>query len=494
MNPRNRVSTCLGALGLSAALLQGAEAAGAGRVTVRPADTGEALVNPDMGWTLHFYSNYIENYGSKLEASDTLDDWPGLSVIFMRVPWSYLEPAEGEFNWSLLDTPAQRWISQGKRIALSVSSTESWLRDATPKWVQNAGAKGVEFEYGKGPTPGGPLWEPDYLDPIFLRKLENFLTAMARRYDGNPDVAFITIGSFGMWGEGHTVFSSKLPEDVTLACVKRHIDLYVKHFPRTQLCISDDVAGATKPGHHFPATDYALSKGVTLRDDSILVSLKQPWFHADMAQAFWPRMPVILEHEHFGGLKARGKWNGDTLLEAIEAYHASYVSIHGWPRDELEHWREPIARINRRLGYRIQLKEISWPAEVKLGEPFVAETAWANAGVAPCHGGGFWSLTLKDEKGGVVSAHVDESFDVKNLGVAAATNDVAVTKLQSRFVVARRFADALGAHAPPVRPGAYDVFVSVGARDGTPRLALPLAGHDGRRRYQVGQIKLTERK
>ena len=494
MNPKNRVSTCLGALWLSAALLQGAEAAGAGRVTVRPADTGEALVNPDMGWTLHFYSNYIENYGSKLEASDTLDDWPGLSVIFMRVPWSYLEPAEGEFNWSLLDTPAQRWISKGKRIALSVSSTESWLRDATPKWAQNAGAKGVEFEYGKGPKPGGPLWEPDYLDPIFLRKLENFLAAMARRYDGNPDLAFVTIGSFGMWGEGHTVFSSKLPEDVTLACVKRHIDLYVKHFPRTQLCISDDVAGATKPGHHFPATDYALSKGVTLRDDSILVSLQKPWFHADMAQAFWPRMPVILEHEHFGGLKARGKWNGDTLLEAIEAYHASYVSIHGWPRDELEYWREPIARINRRLGYRIQLKEISWPAEVKLGEPFVAETAWANAGVAPCHGGGFWSLTLKDEKGGVVSAHVDESFDVKNLGVVAATNDVAVTKLQSRFVVARRFADALGAHAPPVKPGAYDVFVSVGARNGTPRIVLPLAGHDGRRRYRVGQIKLTERK
>ena len=34
------------------------------RVVVHPEDTGEALVNPDMGWTLHFYSNFIENYGS----------------------------------------------------------------------------------------------------------------------------------------------------------------------------------------------------------------------------------------------------------------------------------------------------------------------------------------------------------------------------------------------------------------------------------------------
>jgi hypothetical protein len=35
--------------------------------TVRPADNGGALVNPGMGWTLHFYSNIIQNYGSRLE-------------------------------------------------------------------------------------------------------------------------------------------------------------------------------------------------------------------------------------------------------------------------------------------------------------------------------------------------------------------------------------------------------------------------------------------
>ncbi|MBP9901415.1 MAG: beta-galactosidase, partial [Verrucomicrobia bacterium] len=318
--------TCLCALVLIAGTRCDAPAVQTNRVIIRPTDTGEALVNPGMGWTLHFYSNFIENYGSKLEPSDTLDDWPGMSVIFLRVPWGFLEPKEGEFNWSLFDTPAQRWIAKGKQIAICVSSCESWWRDAVPKWVQDAGAKGIEFDEGIGPTPGGRLWEPDYLDPIFLQKLENFLAAMARRYDGNPNVAFIVVGSFGMWGEGHTVFSSKLSEEKTLEYVKKHIDIYTKHFKQTQLCISDDVAGATKPGTNFPATDYALSKGVTLRDDSILVSQKKPWFHAEMAQSFWPTMPVILEHEHYGAIKARKKWDGNTLFEAIEAYHASYMS------------------------------------------------------------------------------------------------------------------------------------------------------------------------
>jgi len=461
------------------------------RIAVHPHDTGQALVNPGMGWTLHFYSNLIENYGSKLAPADTLADWPGLAVVYLRVPWAFLEPEEGQFNWSLLDTPAQRWIATGKQIALRVSCCESWWQYATPKWVQDAGAQGIEFEFGKGPQPGGRLWEPDYLDPVFLQKLDNFLRALARRYDGNPNVAFLDIGSFGMWGEGHTVFSSKLPEDRTLEIVKRHVDLHLKHFPRTLLAISDDVAGATKPGPRLPATDYALSKGVTLRDDSILVSMKVPWYHAELAQPFWPRLPVILEHEHFGGIQQRKRWDGETLLAAVEAYHASYLSLHGWPRDVLREWGEPIARINRRLGYRIQLREIRWPSEVKLGARFVVETTWANAGVAPCYPGGFWALTLKDAQGGIVSVNVDESFDMKDLPVAA-PDQAPVRQLQSRFCVARRFADALGSHAPPTRPGRYDLFVSVGLRDGTPRVALPLPQGDGHRRYKLGQIRLVE--
>ena len=80
---------------------------------VRPADNGAALVNPGMGWVFHYYDNIPAHYGSKLVPSDTLDNWPGLSVIYLRIPWSYVELAEGRYNWSVLDTPAQRWTAKG---------------------------------------------------------------------------------------------------------------------------------------------------------------------------------------------------------------------------------------------------------------------------------------------------------------------------------------------------------------------------------------------
>lgn len=458
------------------------------RVTIRPEDTGRALVNPDMGWTMHFYSNRIENYGSRLEPSDTLDDFPGLSTVYLRVPWSFLEPEEGRFDWSLLDTPAQRWIGKGKKIALRISCTESWIRYATPEWVHKAGAKGYDFTPGRGAHEGGVFWEPDYDDPVFLEKLERFLQAMAERYDGNENVAFVDVGSYGVWGEGHTFHSSRI--QVAEATKKKHLNLHLKHFPKTLLALNDDYIGNAVRTEHAPLTDYALEHGVTLRDDSVLVQPPpRSWYHAKLAQPFWPKLPVVLEHEHFGSSKRKGAWDGQLLLKAVEDYHASYMSIHWWPREELNQNRETIHRINRRLGYRLQLREASWPRSVRVGEPFTVTTSWANAGVAPCYPGGYVAVTLKDEKGGIVDVQVDESFNVRGLEVGPQDRAQAET-VRSEFVVARRYVHGPRSFSRAVRPGTYDLFISVGQRDGTPRIALPLAGDDGRRRYRLGRIEL----
>ncbi len=466
-----------------------AEDASALRV-VRPADNGRALVNPAMGWTLHFYSNLIKNYGSRLAPSDTLEDFPGLAVVYLRVPWAFLEPEEGRFDWSLLDTPAQRWISRGKQIALRVSCTESWMRYATPEWVARAGARGINFNVGPGATPDGAFWEPDYDDPVFLEKLDHFLAALAARYDGNPNIAFVDVGSYGVWGEGHTWASSR--KEWGFATRKRHLDLYRKHFPHTLLALNDDFIGPDRRGARAPLTDYALTHGVTLRDDSILV---QPpphsWFHAELAQAFWPRLPVILEHEHYGPSVRKKAWSGDLLVQAVEDYHASYLSIHWWPREFLEANRETIRRINRRLGYRLQLREARWPARVTRGQPFTVRTIWANAGVAPCYPGGFVALTFKDAQGGIVSVHVNETFNVRDLEPGppdqAPTQTVIITG-----TVGRVHEDGPRRFSRTVKPGSCTLYLSVGQRDGTPQLALPLDHGDGQHRYRLGSVELVK--
>jgi hypothetical protein len=39
--------------------------------------------------------------------------------------------------------------------------------------------------------------------------------------------------------------------------------------------------------------------------------------------------------------------------------------------------------------------------------------------------------------------------------------------------------------------GQYVVYVSIGQRDGTPKIVLPLADDDGQHRYRLGEIRLN---
>jgi hypothetical protein len=458
--------------------------AGQQRTVIRPKDTGAAFENPGMGWGFHYYSNIPTNYGSKLEPSDTLDDFPGLTHIYLRIPWSYLEPEEGKFYWSVVDTPAQRWIQKGKKIAFRISCSESWMRYATPEWVQKAGAKGYNFKPGTI-MDDGPYWEPDYDDPVFLEKLDNFLAAFAARYDGNPDVAFIDIGSFGVWGEGHTYHSTKLPYSTETIC--RHIDLHLKHFKKTLLAANDDFVSH---GRGEASIEYACKRGLTLRDDSILVQPKpNAYFHADLAQMFWPKVPVVLECEHFGSSKRRGAWeDGSLYLQAVEDYHASYASIHWWPREFMEANRDLIRRINLRLGYRLQLVEASWPSEVGLDSTLQFSAKWRNAGVAPCLPGGYPAVTLKDSEGGIVGVFVDEQFDMRSLPVGPA-GKAEILEQQMAFPLSPLLHSN---YRHGVRqPGSYELYVSVGTRAGTPQIALPLPDGDGKCRYRLGALKVA---
>ncbi|MBQ6620195.1 MAG: DUF4832 domain-containing protein [Thermoguttaceae bacterium] len=458
------------------------------RTVVEPVDDGRALINPNMGWTMHFYSNETAHYGCRLEPSDSLDWFEGCSVVYLRVPWAYLEPEEGVYNWALLDTPAQRWIAKGKQVGFRFTTSESWMEYATPKWVFDAGAKSIPFTfprgYPDGPRVEGNLYDPVFDDPIFLEKLDRFLAAAGARYNGRPEVAFIDIGTFGLWGEGHTLMSSKLSDAENARMARIHIDLHKKHFPDTQLFVIDDVIGHDVPGDDFPLMNEAVSEGIGLRDDSIFC-MEPPtaWYHGELAQKFWPTVPTFLEHGHYPVIKGVNWWNDEKLLESVEVYHASYMSIHGWPKEEWKDCREVIRRINRRLGYRLQLRAIDYPQTVKIGEFFDVSTVWANAGVAPCYDGGFFALTIKDADGGIVAVLSDETFDVKSLPVGPA-DAIPTVEHSSRF--------RAGLVAPTTKPGKYDLYFSVGRRDGTPVYELPYGQSDGQRRYKIDRIELTQ--
>ena len=306
-----------------------------------------------------------------------------------------------------------------------------------------------------------------------------------------------------------------------IKAVKLQIDLYTKYFKKTQLCISDDVDGWNEQ-KKFPVLDYARAKGVSLRDDSILVDIpeapnpnkkghkKASWYHDGLAGKYWPTMPVIVEHEHYGLSKARGAWKGEWLENSVEAYHCSFLSIHWWPEQFYKENKESIERINLRLGYRLNLKSLEMPKSVEIGERFPVRFAWANVGVAPFYAGGYATITIKDKKGGIVAVLVDDTLNLSTLPVAEKGKEKVVSSTKTfnigflnpkeffnEFTLNMEKRDGAEFYGAPVVPatkaGKYDVYVSVGMRDGTPQIALPLdLPTDGHKRYKIGTIRVKE--
>ncbi len=474
----------------------------AGRVEVRPADTGAALINPGMGWVLHYYDNLLTHFGNHADPQDTHDYFPGLSVAYFRLAWGFIEPEKGKFNWSIVDGPAQRFIDRGWQVAFRFSAYEGHTAqtNAAPPWLRELGAKGdvIKEEDGK------EYWQPRYDDPVFLRHLEEFLAAAARRYDGNPNVAWIDVGSFGMWGEGHTA------RDYARDTRRQHIALHTKHFKKTLVAVNDDLGKERSKSNRLDDI-IGDAPNLALRDDSILVNpAPKAYRSAFLAEHFWPRQPVILESAHYSLPRGKKYWDDGALYaESMEAYRGSYISIHDAPRRFWDENKEFIRRMNLRMGYRLNLLEASWAEKIPAQGSFELLTKWKNVGVAPCYPGGYVALTLKAAGGGVVTTFVDESWNMRDLGVdqpgpgskivqyhdagpkldgkesirsqaLPVPGSAPVKELRSKFTFSEM-----------VKPGTYDVFISVGERDGTPRIALPLAGGDAHRRYPLGKLEVT---
>jgi hypothetical protein len=196
-------------------------------------DTLTPLANPHKGWYHHLLDNGVSTYAIKDQA--LLDQFPGMDHMYIRIAWSYLEPSEGVFDWSIIDGVIDKYVPKGYGISFRITCKETGtypgtvgqesggVQYATPIWVQDAGAKGTVTEVW-----GVKSWTPVWDDPIFLEKLDNFHKAFAERYDNKPFVRYTDVGSIGDWGEGHTHFSTQIPP--TVAEVKAHMDIYFKHY------------------------------------------------------------------------------------------------------------------------------------------------------------------------------------------------------------------------------------------------------------------------
>ena len=145
--------------------------------TIQPQVSDAVILNPGKGWVL--YGMPSDHRASTLAYA---------AVGYLRYDWSTIEPTEGQYNWSVIDDALNAWKAQGKQFAFGVMNADSSEENVpyiTPQWVFADGAASLQshsFDQISGAT--GLQYIPVWNDPIYLRKVQTFLNALAQRYDG----------------------------------------------------------------------------------------------------------------------------------------------------------------------------------------------------------------------------------------------------------------------------------------------------------------------
>ena len=372
-------------------------------------DTIRPIANPDKGWYHHMLDNGIGKY--LIQDENDLHRFPGMDHLYLRLAWAYLEPEEGVFDWSYIDDIVEKYVPQGYGISFRITCKETGgapnsvpykidgVGYATPYWVRQAGAKGVDH-----PKYGPPEWTPDWDDPIYLEKLDDFHKAFAERYDGKPWVRYIDVGSIGDWGEGHTWASTRV--DATMDEIKANINLYLKHYKKTQLIISDDLIYSGKSeSQQKELLDFALKNGISFRDDSPLVdgttrdyidtwSVRSPMFF----EKAYKTMPTIFELQHYSSVKSDGNWrgkNGEEIIpefgfsgaeifrNAMKLIHSTYIGFHGYLGEWLTDNPDLTKELLNLCGYWYFPKSVNTTGFDNNKLSF--EIEWLNKGVAPTY-------------------------------------------------------------------------------------------------------------
>src|SRR5215831_12258893 len=111
---------------------------------------------------------------------------PDVDGISLRQEWSALEPADGTYDFTFLDSAVAASAAAGKQVLLRIdtqSGKPAWVTTA----IQNAGGK--FFTY----TNNGVLTTiPVFWDPTFLAKKTAMIAALGAHFANNPAVTIVS--------------------------------------------------------------------------------------------------------------------------------------------------------------------------------------------------------------------------------------------------------------------------------------------------------------
>lgn len=311
-------------------------------------------------------------------------------LVHAYISWRELEPERGVFDWEGLETKNNfdHWTQKGvkiiPRIIMDYPTADPSHMDI-PDWLyQMIDGDGIWYqtnEIGSG-------FSPNYENPILIAEHERMIKAFGERYNDDPRIAFIQLGSVGHWGEWHTwpEGSGAFPrEEVANAYMQHYMDyldnkmLGIRRpFPYTRdanFGYFNDRIG------HAPTTEqwlFWINNGLEYEN----------WYNRQIIPGasvsdFWH---TAYSAGEFSDGNALAWLRDDTVSDTLRQVRESHTSWIG-PCSPASYGNIPeqpnINEVLRTLGYHFVIEKVVHEPQTRVGSNFEISMVWNNKGVAP---------------------------------------------------------------------------------------------------------------
>lgn len=342
-----------------------ARAEDAKQVTVRPAEYTQAFRNPLMGISPKNYTSRA-TYGA-YQVLEGKHPWGTLSRVC--IPWNWLEDSEKD------------GVERIRRVSDELfTGLEKHNIKAMPRvylyWPGADAAVPDKKFYMRGTFWPSDLKTHDISSPEFVARLQRLIRNLGEVWDTDPRVGIIEMGIIGKWGE-------QTDPAITPEMEKILGDAFTEAFKRKKIMTR------VRPTTNFDAYPFGLKwdsfahQDQLDRDGKILAESQR-----------WRLAPFGGETAYdWGNFKVQpGDSPTDSLADPV---HRDFIvnlvrKLHytqlGWIAEydqSNEKASAGAAILQKALGYRFVLSEVTYPAAVQPGKTFGVSFTVRNEGAAP---------------------------------------------------------------------------------------------------------------
>lgn len=378
-------------------------ASAASTVTYVPAESDAVLSNPYMGWVPWAFS--------------TSHSQP-FTMVYAPILWSDLEPTQGTFDWASFETKNHfdYWRSKGVKINIRFymdQPTGTAHRDI-PDWLYNAMGtnKGTAYDT----TSIGKGFSPNYSDPVLIAEHAKAIQALGARYNNDPLIAFIQLGSLGHWGEWHTYGTNSVFPPMSVS--DQYVQHYLNAFSSDKLVMRRGYKLAGDNGMGLFNDVFGEQLSLEAAGWGWINQINKGYY--DGLNQFNPAMPNFWQAGPSGGEFAYGDparyLTSTTIDETIRQAQVSHTSWLGpsTPADiPVGGSNQPyIDALAKTMGYRFVLSSVTHSDTAVAGNNFSLNMTWNNKGVAPFYFNWPLRVGLADANG--IVTYTTTNDDIRN--------------------------------------------------------------------------------